>query len=41
MKKLVILGIVLFTISSCKTSKSADCDAYGKNNESKTKEVSR
>lgn len=41
MKKLVLLGMTLFLLMSCKTTKTTNCDAYGKNNESKTKEVSR
>jgi len=40
MKKLVILGIILFTVISCKTGKTS-CDAYGENNKIENKEVSR
>jgi uncharacterized protein YxeA len=32
MKKILIISTVLLTmICSCKTSKNADCDAYGQN----------
>ena len=32
MKKIFIIAITLLTVlSSCKTSKNTDCDAYGQN----------
>lgn len=39
MKKLVLLVVTLFLVMSCKTTKTTKCDAYGKNDESKMKEV--